>query len=55
LVNLNQPKYIREVILYGLNKGWTGKNSIEILNGLSFLSELGYKIDTLLPKKKGNP
>lgn len=51
-VNINEPKYIRELILHGQKNGWTGTNKIEKQNGLNYLTELGYEIDILLPIKK---
>lgn len=44
VVNLNRPKYIRECILYGLQKGWIGKNKLEPLDGLEMLANLGYDV-----------
>ncbi|MBT2620841.1 hypothetical protein [Chryseobacterium sp. ISL-6] len=49
LVNMNEPKYIRELILQGRKNGWTGTNKIEKQNGLNYLTELGYETDILLP------
>ena len=51
-VNLNQPKYIRELILLGRKKGWKGNNKIETQNGLDYLTELGYETDVLRPTNK---
>jgi hypothetical protein len=48
-VNINEPKYIRELILQGRKNGWTGTNKIEKQNGLNYLTELGYETDILLP------
>lgn len=48
-VNINEPKYIRELILHGQKNGWTGNNKMEIQNGLTYLDELGYGIDKLKP------
>lgn len=48
-VNLNEPKYIRQFIVLGLKKGWSGTHSIEIQNGLSYLNELGFETDKLIP------
>ncbi|HWJ26917.1 MAG TPA: hypothetical protein VNS32_10275 [Flavisolibacter sp.] len=50
-VNINEPKYIRELILQGLKSGWTGTNTIEKQNGLNYLNELGYETDVLNPGK----
>lgn len=49
-VNINEPKYIQKLIVKGIEKGWNGKNKMEKQNGLTYLSELGYDIDTLKPK-----
>jgi hypothetical protein len=51
-VNINEPKYIRELILQGQKTGWTGTNKIEKQNGLNYLTELGYQTDILLPINK---
>jgi hypothetical protein len=51
-INLNEPKHIRELILIGIKKGWTGVNKLEIQNGLSYLNELGYDTEILVPSKK---
>ncbi|MCW3162497.1 hypothetical protein [Chryseobacterium oryctis] len=51
IVNINEPKYIRELILQGLKNGWVGTNKIEKQNGLGYLAELGYEVDILLPNK----
>jgi hypothetical protein len=51
VVNLNRPKYVRECILFGLQKGWTGKNKLESLNGLEVLRNLGYDVSVLSIKK----
>ncbi|WP_099768470.1 hypothetical protein [Chryseobacterium sp. 52] len=48
-VNINEPKYIRELILLGQKNGWTGTHKIEKQNGLNYLTELGYETDILLP------
>ncbi|UTX50759.1 hypothetical protein [Chryseobacterium sp. MA9] len=50
-VNLNKPRYIRRFILFGLKKGWSGSNSIEIQSGLDYLNELGFETDKLVPGK----
>ncbi|MDM1556832.1 hypothetical protein PYS58_11395 [Chryseobacterium indologenes] len=49
-VNINEPKYIQKLIVKGIEKGWNGKNKMEKQNGLDYLSELGYEIDSLKPK-----
>ncbi|MCP1301105.1 hypothetical protein NK356_18155 [Chryseobacterium sp. S0630] len=46
-VNLNKPQYIKQIIVLGLKKGWSGFNSMEIQNGLDYLSELGFQTDQL--------
>lgn len=46
-VNVNKPQYIKQFILLGLKKGWSGFNSMEIQNGLDYLSELGFQTDQL--------
>jgi hypothetical protein len=51
-VNINEPKYIRELILQGQKNGWTGSNKIEKQNGLNYLNELGYETDSLNPLAK---
>ena len=51
-VNINEPKYIRELILQGQKNGWIGSNKMEIQNGLEYLTELGYDIDKLKPLTK---
>jgi hypothetical protein len=50
-VNINEPKYVRELILQGLRNGWTGNNKIEIQNGMHYLNELGYETTSLDPKE----
>lgn len=51
-VNMNEPKYIRELILLGRQNGWIGTNKMEKQNGLIYLIELGYDTDILLPVNK---
>jgi hypothetical protein len=51
-VNINEPKYIRELILQGRENGWTGTNKLEKQNGLNYLTKLGYETDILLPTNK---
>ena len=48
-VNINDPKYIRELILHGQKNGWTGNNKMEKQNGLNCLMELGYDAEVLKP------
>jgi hypothetical protein len=50
-VNINEPKWIRELILLGLKNGWTGTNKIEKQDGLKYLTDLGFDVTNLLPKK----
>lgn len=47
LVNLNEPKYIREFILLGIKNGWTGTNNLPRQNGLQYLTEMGFEVDHL--------
>ncbi len=49
-VNINEPKYIRELILQGQKNGWTGNNKMEKQNGLNYLTELGYDAEVLKPQ-----
>ena len=49
IVNLNEPKYIRELILLGRKKGWTGNDKAEKQNGLDYLNEMGYETGLLKP------
>lgn len=49
-VNMNEPKYIQKLILKGKEKGWNGKNKMVKQNGLHYLAELGYEVDSLKPK-----
>lgn len=49
LVNLHEPKFIREFVLLGLKKGWTGTNKVEAQNGLGYLKELGFEVSTIQP------
>lgn len=51
ILNLNRPKYIRESIVYGKTKGWNGKNKLEPVDGLKMLTDLGYDVSILIPKK----
>lgn len=50
VVNLNEPQYIKELIVLGLKDGWSGTNLIIIKNGLNYLSELGFQTDQLKPE-----
>lgn len=49
-VNINEPKYIRELILQGHKNGWTGNNKMEKQDGLNYLTESGYDAETLKPR-----
>ena len=49
-VNLNQPKYIRAMIVYGIKNGWHGTNRIETQNGLEYLTDLGFDVSFLIPQ-----
>ena len=46
-INLNEPKYIRQIILGGLESGWTGTNKIADQNGLTYLENWGFDISVL--------
>jgi hypothetical protein len=47
-VNLNEPRFIRELIEFALKKGWNGQVQMEIKNGLDWLNELGYDVNELI-------
>lgn len=49
IVNLNEPKNIRKIILLALKKGWDGKNKSTLQNGMNYLTEMGYEIQSLIP------
>jgi hypothetical protein len=49
VVNLNEPGYIKQLIIHGQKKGWTGMGTFEIQNGLRYLEEMGFETDELLP------
>lgn len=51
-VNLNEPKYIKACIEYGLSKGWTGENHIEQLDGIKILNDLCYITDAVVKKSE---
>lgn len=53
-VNLNEPKYIREFVLQGLENGWTGTNNLGTQNGLKYLTDLGFEVTNLHRKKLKN-
>lgn len=48
IVNLNEPKYVRQLILLGQQTGWTGKNKIPIQDGMLYLNKLGFDTSTIL-------
>lgn len=45
VVNINEPGFVRKLILKGIKAGWTGMSKIDKQDGLQYLEELGY--DTL--------
>ncbi|MBE8727616.1 hypothetical protein [Flavobacterium hungaricum] len=51
IVNLNEPKLIRQLILKGLQNGWTGIDLLEKQDGLLYLSAMGYEIEILKPNR----
>ena len=57
-VNLNEPGYIKQLIIQGQKNGWTGIKTFEIQNGLTYLEELGFETDDLkyqiAPKNSSN-
>ncbi|HEY9262039.1 hypothetical protein [Chitinophaga sp.] len=48
-VNIHEPKYIRELILEGLERGWTGTNRIDKQNGIDYLTKWGFDTSSLSP------
>lgn len=48
-INLHAPRYIRELILLAMSKGWNGCNIAEVQNGLDYLAELGFDTSGLKP------
>ena len=52
-ININEPKMIKKLMLHGLQKGWTGYNQMEIQDGVSYLSELGYDTNLFYFEKNG--
>ncbi|KAB1230404.1 hypothetical protein [Chryseobacterium viscerum] len=50
-INLNEPKYIRQLILQGIKNGWSGTNPMAIQDGLIYLNEMGFETDELSPGK----
>lgn len=51
-VNINEPKYIRQLILQGIKNGWTGNNKIGNQNGVIYLEQIGYETSSLKPIKQ---
>lgn len=52
VININQPAWIRKLILQGIKNGWNGITKIDRQNGLSYLVELGYEFAlSLIPSK----
>ncbi|WP_300671057.1 hypothetical protein [Soonwooa sp.] len=49
VVNLNEPKFIKELILLGQKKSWNASVKLDKQNGLDYLKDLGYEIDILVP------
>ncbi|MFP3835005.1 hypothetical protein [Chryseobacterium sp. SIMBA_028] len=49
IININEPKYISQLILQGLKNGWTGENTIKKQDGLDYLKEWGFGIEKLQP------
>lgn len=49
LVNLHEPKFIRELVLLGLKNGWTGTNKVVAQSGLGYLKELGFEVSNIQP------
>ncbi|MFZ4930139.1 hypothetical protein [Chryseobacterium sp. Mn2064] len=47
VVNLNEPGYIKRLIVHGQKSAWTGIKTFEIQNGLTYLEELGFETDDL--------
>lgn len=43
IININQPGFIRKLILQGIKNGWTGMAQIDKQNGLNYLVGLGYE------------
>lgn len=44
IVNLNEPKYIRQFILLGKQNGWTGENKMPVQDGAVYLNTLGFDV-----------
>ncbi len=52
MVNINQPKYIREFILLGKKHGWTGDKKFDTQNGMAYLAELGFDVSKIVKTLK---
>lgn len=48
VVNINEPGFVRKLILLGIKNGWAGINKIDKQDGLRYLEELGYDTVALL-------
>lgn len=49
IININEPRFIRKLILQALKNGWTGVIKINKQNGLDYLIQLGYDTEVLIP------
>lgn len=49
-VNIHEPKYIREFILFGIKNGWEGTNIIPRQNGHDYLTDMGFDVSSLMPE-----
>ena len=47
VVNLNEPKYIKKLILQGRINGWNGNNTVPKQDGFIYLQQLGYEVDSI--------
>lgn len=52
-LNMNYPRYVREMILLGLKKGWTGTSLLNVPDGITWLQELGFDTTDLVPVTSG--
>jgi len=43
-INANDPELIREYIIYAKDKGWNGRTTAPVIDGLEILKEWGYNI-----------
>lgn len=48
-INLNEPQYIKDLILLGQQKGWTGENNLGVQDGCEYLVNLGYELKVIKP------